>query len=90
MYTIIHFSLLTAENQKLLEKIQQQCDQIQDNLNNQFYENLQQGMSEGSNLLAVITTVRHIWQRLRVWLPKQNEPEIHPDAPPPILPVLLF
>lgn len=74
-----------AEVQDLLEKIRQQCEEIQDQLNYQFYDNLAEDISI-SQMFGVITTFIHIWQRLRVWLPGLNQPEKHSHAPPPILP----
>lgn len=70
----------TKDRQVMLEELKKKCEKAQDEVDRIDAE------IEISEIMEVYRTLRHIWDRLRIWMPNAQQPEQHPEVSSPSLP----
>jgi len=84
IFTFIRDNFETAtspeDRQTMLEELKKKCEAAQDEVDRIDSE------IEIPEIMEVYRTLRHIWDRLRIWIPNAQQPEHHPQASSPSLP----
>jgi len=69
----------SEERHTILLRIAELCHGVEEQIDGLLEAGMD--LDAGSALFCLL----HIWQRLRVWEPGAASPDMHPEAPPPIL-----
>ncbi|MEQ9357524.1 hypothetical protein [Coleofasciculus chthonoplastes] len=70
----------SQDRQRVIEQLKQMCEQAEAQVDQI------DAQTEITDITEVYMTLRHIWDRLRIWVPGIQVPEQHPDASSPSLP----
>lgn len=75
-----HTAISSHQRQSILAQLKKMCEEAE------YQIDLIDEETEIEEIMEVYRTLRHIWDRLRIWIPDAQDPERHPDSSGPFFP----
>jgi hypothetical protein len=75
-----HTAISSQERQTVLAQLKEMCEEAE------YQVDLIDEETKIDEIMEVYRTLRHIWDRLRIWIPDAQDPERHPDGLSPSFP----
>jgi len=75
-----HVTTSPQHRQTVLAQLKEMCEEAADDVDDIDSD------KELSDIIEVQATLRHLWERLRIWVPGADDPERHPHGSSPSLP----